>query len=66
MSGAHREFIEIYVRGGLRDVQNVQIRYLRKIHTYLSILSILYIMAHFICAPKILFIYPFFSVKNYI
>jgi len=59
MSGAHREFIEIYVRGGLRDVQNVQIRCLQKIHTYFSILSILYIMADFICAPKIVSFYLF-------
>jgi len=59
MSGAHREFIEIYVQGGLRDVQNVQIRCLQKIHTYLSILYFIYYGRFYLCTKNnlVLFIH---------
>lgn len=53
MSGARREFIEIYIRGRLRDIQSVQKYVVCEKDTYFSILNyniyfIYFIMTGFI------------------
>lgn len=68
VSSARHNFIEIYVRGGLQETQSMQIHYLRKIGTCLSILNCLfYTNNNGTCTrnSSVLFIHSLIA-KNYI